>query len=174
MTRPSIDAYFSDMARLVSTRGTCHRRKVGCVLVDKNNFVLATGYNGRPKGFNHCQGEHLCSGALSPSGTNLDGCEAIHAEQNALLQCRDTQAIAGAYVTAFPCITCVKLLLNTTCDRIVYLEDYPHNRAKEMWQEAGRTALKFEEMVEVTVDFNGKLFKTEVPKNSSIFNQPKK
>lgn len=148
MTRPQIDVYFSDMARLVSTRGTCHRRKVGCILVDKNNYVIATGYNGRPRGFTHCHGEHKCPGALSPSGTNLDACEAIHAEQNALLQCKDTQAIKAAYVTAFPCITCIKLLLNTSCERIVYAEEYPHSRAKEMWQEAGRFALPLSSLEE--------------------------
>jgi hypothetical protein len=40
-----------------------------------------------------------------PSGTGLDVCEAIHAEQNALLQCKDVEQIDTAYVTAMPCMT---------------------------------------------------------------------
>ena len=81
---------------------------------------------------------HACSGANSPSGTNLDGCQAIHAEQNALLQCRDIYQIHTCYVTASPCMTCVKLLLNTSCERIVFVEEYPHSAARELWTGAGR------------------------------------
>src|SRR3990167_8057918 len=77
--------------------------------------------------------------AQAPSGTNLDGCQAIHAEQNALLQCRDMYAIHTAYVTASPCMTCCKLLLNTSCQRIVYVEEYPHSAAKDLWTGAGRS-----------------------------------
>lgn len=42
--RPSIDDYFMEMARLASGRSTCVRRSVGCVLVDRRNHVMATGY----------------------------------------------------------------------------------------------------------------------------------
>lgn len=136
--RPSVDEYFINMAHLVATRGTCCRRKVGCVLTDKNKYVLATGYNGRPKGFMHCSEGEPCIAAAVPSGCNLDGCEALHAEQNALLQCKDAQAIETAYVTLFPCLTCTKLLLNTSCKRIVYSEDYVQPKAVELWERAGR------------------------------------
>ena len=81
---------------------------------------------------------HACAGAWSPSGTNLDACQAIHAEQNALLQCRDIYQIHTAYVTASPCVTCCKLLLNTSCERIVFVEEYPHSAARELWEGAGR------------------------------------
>lgn len=136
--RPSTDQYFMQMARLVSSRGTCHRRKVGCVLIDHNKFVIATGYNGRPSGFPHCEGQNKCEGACAQSGMSLDACEAIHAEQNALLQCKDTRSIMTAYVTAFPCITCIKLLLNTSCGRIVYEEEYTHSQSKKLWLQANR------------------------------------
>lgn len=62
---------------------------------------------------------HRCAAAHAASGTQLDGCGAIHAEQNALLQCRDVFAIAVCYCTTEPCVTCAKLLLNTSCQRIV-------------------------------------------------------
>ncbi len=51
--RPSWDTYFLEMAGLVSRRATCLRRKVGAVLV-KDKRILATGYNGAPKGLKHC------------------------------------------------------------------------------------------------------------------------
>lgn len=136
--RPAPEEYFMEMAALVAKRGTCCRRKVGCVLTDKNKFVLATGYNGRPAGFTHCSEGEPCSAAACPSGINLEGCEAIHAEQNALLQCKDTQAIDKAYVTLFPCVTCTKLLLNTSCKTIVYAEEYVQPEAVELWERAGR------------------------------------
>ena len=52
--RPPTDFYFLRMAYLVSERGTCARRKVGCVFVNKGNHVIATGYNGAPSGFISC------------------------------------------------------------------------------------------------------------------------
>ena len=81
---------------------------------------------------------HSCSGASAPSGQSLDACQAIHAEQNAMLQCRDVYSIHTAYVTASPCMTCIKLLLNTTCERIVFVEEYPHPEARKLWESAGR------------------------------------
>jgi dCMP deaminase len=118
------------------------------VLLNARGHVLATGYNGVAAGLPHCNQHdpyhpigfpHACSGANSPSGTNLDGCQAIHAEQNAMLQCKDVYSIHTCYVTASPCMTCVKLLLNTSCERIVYVEEYPHSAARDLWTGAGRS-----------------------------------
>jgi dCMP deaminase len=135
--RPNFPEYFMAMAVLVSSRATCGRRRVGCVLTDKHNHVIATGYNGVAKGAKHCLDEP-CPGRFCPSGTGLDLCEAIHAEANALLQCRDTQAIVRAFVTASPCVHCVKLLLNTSCQEIYFLEAYPHSDAQRLWESQGR------------------------------------
>jgi dCMP deaminase len=89
---------------------------------------------------------NLCSGANSPSGSNLDGCQAIHAEQNAMLQCRDTQSIQVCYATTSPCMTCTKLLLNTSCEKIIFLEEYAssHSAAKDLWQKSGRVIEQFQ------------------------------
>jgi len=138
MARISKDEYFSELARLVSRRSTCKRRSVGCVLVNHLGHILATGYNGVPRGHSHCI-DSPCAGANLPSGTGLDTCEAIHAEQNALLQCKDVMEIHTAYVTAMPCMTCTKLLLNTGCQRIVYVEPYPHEAARQLWIKNGRS-----------------------------------
>jgi dCMP deaminase len=133
--------YFSKLADLVSQRATCRRRKVGCVLVNGLGHVIATGYNGVPSGHDHCI-DRPCAGAHFASGQGLDHCEAIHAEQNALLQCRNVQEIAVAYVTTQPCMTCTKLLLNTSCHTIIYNEPYVHQQAAELWIKNGRTIIQ--------------------------------
>jgi dCMP deaminase len=160
--RPSKDQWAISLAQVTAARATCLRRQVGCVLLSARGHVLATGYNGVAAGQKHCNevtGSEVetvyihevnvpvhgnsCPGAHSPSGTNLDWCQAIHAEQNALLQCRDVYDIHTCYVTASPCITCVKLLLNTSCEKIVFVEEYPHKAAQELWVQAGRDWQQF-------------------------------
>ena len=129
------------MTKLVATRATCARRSVGCALVDVHGHVLATGYNGVPSGFPHCNEEHPCPGALAKSGQGLDQCFAVHAEQNALLQCHDAHAIQTCYVTHSPCVTCTKLLLNTSCARVVFAERYAHDEASlALWAHSNNTA----------------------------------
>ncbi len=142
MARPTLDEYFSAMADLVSTRGTCARRKVGCVLVDARGVVLSTGYNGSPAGFVHCV-DVECPGASLTSGYGLDMCRAIHAEQNALLFCRDPGAVNACYSTTAPCPTCAKMLLNTPCRRVIFHDPYP-GPAEEMWRSAGREWVYFD------------------------------
>lgn len=134
--RPSLDEWGLELAWVVATRGTCARRTVGCVLVDEEGKILATGYNGVAAGRPHCRGAGLhCPGALLPSGTGLDKCEAIHAEQNALLQCADVRRIRTCFTTTSPCVHCVKMLLNTGCRRIVFAQQYGHDEPKEWWLE---------------------------------------
>lgn len=144
--RPSRDEVYIKMATLIAERSTCARRDVGCILVNKEGHVLATGYNGVPAGMKHCKDafldEHKCSSADAKSGKDLDSCRAIHAEQNALLQCKDVTEIETCYSTTQPCVHCIKLLLNTSCKRIVYIDKYPHHLAEQMWSDAGREMMQ--------------------------------
>ena len=127
------DTYFLRMAKLAAARTTCLRRAVGCILVSARGHVLATGYNGVPAGFPHCNEHdpfhetgypHACVGSTAGSGQALDTCMALHAEQNALLQCRDVYDVETVYCTTEPCVTCTKLLLNTGCKRVVFADAY--------------------------------------------------
>lgn len=141
--RVSIHETMMSVAAIMSRRSTCARRRVGCVLVDIDMHVLATGYNGVASGVTHCI-DKACPGAKLPSGQGLNLCEAIHAEQNALLQCRDVRDIYTAYCTTAPCVTCTKLLLNTGCMRIIFFKDYPHSEmSSKMWKDAGREWIKY-------------------------------
>lgn len=116
--RPNIDEYFIAMAHLVASRSTCSRRSVGCVLVDCDNHVMSTGYNGAPKGMKHCIDEP-CDGSLFDSGTRLDDCIALHAECNAIAHCINPKHIYKVYVTVSPCMSCMKLIVATGC-RLIY------------------------------------------------------
>lgn len=133
MVRPDKHAYFMNIAKVVATRSTCRRRAVGCVLVDELGHILATGHNGVAKGEEHCNEGTPCAGWNASSGTNLDGCKAVHAEQNSMLQCADVNKIHACYCTASPCLTCVKMLMNTGCTAIWFSEKYPHPEAQELW-----------------------------------------
>lgn len=132
--RIHIDDYFLNMARLASLRGTCKRRQVGCILVDSNNHVVATGYNGVPKGFTHCLDEP-CKGADAPSGTRLNECKAVHAEMNALLQLTSVDTLT-AYVTVTPCFDCAKVLANSNVTRIIAPVWYPQEDIVSILAEA--------------------------------------
>jgi dCMP deaminase len=131
---------FMRVAEQLTTLSTCVRRQVGCVLLDANFKVLSTGYNGVPSGYAHCTDErYRCPGAELPSGQGLDKCEAIHAEQNALLQCPDVSKIHYCVVTCFPCVHCTKLLLNTGCRIILYRDEY-FPEGMQLWQRKNRGA----------------------------------
>ena len=134
MNRLSQDEYFMRIARVASLRGNCYRRQVGCVLVNEHNEILATGYGGVPRGVPHCTPE-TCPRANSPSGSKMiDICPAVHAEMNAMIQCRDIWAIKTAYVTTQPCLTCTAMLMNTGCIGIIFDEDYGlNNDAAKLW-----------------------------------------
>lgn len=137
MTRVVREVTFLEMAEVLSRRGTCPRRQVGCILTNSRHHIIGSGYNGTAAGLSHCT-DNPCPGAGLPSGTGLDKCEALHAEANALLQCRNVYEIDTAFVTVSPCVHCTKLLLNTSCRRIVYSNDYSHEEAATLWIKAGR------------------------------------
>lgn len=134
--RPTVDEYYLRIAHVVGTRSTCARRAVGCVIVDDRGYILSTGYNGVPSGFPHCI-EHPCSAAMAASGTDLDRCNALHAEQNAIARLREPFEATTLYCTVSPCVSCTKLALATGIQRIVSTEQYAsHGRA--LWEAAGR------------------------------------
>ena len=129
-----------EMAELARKRTTCLRRGVGAVIV-KDNRVLATGYNGAPKGISHCDETGCLREQMRvPSGQCHELCRGLHAEQNAIIQAACMGAsIEGAtlYCTTQPCIICIKMIINAGIKRVVIKESYPDPLAQQMAEEAG-------------------------------------
>ena len=118
--RKSWNEYFMDLALNVATRSTCDRAFVGCVLVNSDNRIVSTGYNGAISGNPHCDevGHTLRDGHCIAT---------IHAEMNALLYCAiEGIAVKGCicYVTHFPCLNCTKSLIQAGISKIYYHEAY--------------------------------------------------
>ncbi len=129
------------LAQVWSLRGTCGRRRVGCVLMDAAGFQVGSGYNGPASGAQHCTADTPCAGFGAPSGMMLDACEAVHAEVNALIRCDRPRDIHTCYVTTSPCASCIKMLRNTPCQRIVFATLYATEHvalARDRWLSAGR------------------------------------
>ena len=123
MTRPSLDEVWMSIAYVMSARSTCARRMVGAVIVDNNNYILSTGYNGQPSGFDHCI-DKPCPGTSCKSGHGLELCEALHAEQNAIARLKEPFNAKAIYCTTAPCIACTKLILATSIENVYASEDY--------------------------------------------------
>lgn len=137
-SRISEDLMWLQVCFVLSQRSTCARRRVGCVLVDKQGRFLSSGRNGSASGDIHCI-DHPCEGVLGESGAALDTCEAIHAEQNALAYCPDVRLVHTVYCTDSPCVPCVKLLKATGAIRLVFARRYPHTLSQSRWERQGRS-----------------------------------
>ena len=143
MNRPSWDEYFMQITRLVATRATCLRRKVGAILV-RDRHVLTTGYNGPPRGVPHCDelGGCLRDKLGVASGERHELSRAVHAEQNAIIQAAvHGISIEGAtlYATNQPCSLCTKMLVNAGVKEFVIAGGYPDDLAREIMEQAGVT-----------------------------------
>ena len=133
LSRPTVHEIAMTTAEVWACRATCGRRRVGAVITSQNNQVLGTGYNGPARGHAHCT-DNPCKGMQFTSGQGLDSCEAVHAEQNAIVNTSDMTRAHNIYVTTAPCVSCTKLLLNTSISNIYYREDYPHSeQSRALW-----------------------------------------
>ncbi len=118
--RPGWDEYFLGFAKQASTRATCDRKHVGAVIV-VNNRIIATGYNGSPKGMPHCDD-------VGHTMKEIDGrmsCIAtLHAESNALDDAGRLSEGGTIYVTVTPCFRCAQRIVQHGIVRVVYGEYY--------------------------------------------------
>lgn len=148
INRISKDDYFMQIAEVVSQRSTCIKRQVGAVLV-KDSHIISTGYNGAPSGFKHCS-EETCVRKNLKSGERPELCRGVHAEINCIIQAAlHGTSIKGSttlYSTTFPCMNCLKLLINSGINRLVYKEGYAmENKVKEdMLKESKLIIQKYE------------------------------
>ena len=119
-TRASWQEYFMNIAKIVSERSTCDRAYVGCVLVNKDNRIVSTGYNGSISGNPQCD-------EVGHTMRNGHCIATIHAEMNALLYCaKEGISVKNSvcYVTHFPCLNCTKALIQAGISKIYYETGY--------------------------------------------------
>ncbi len=103
---------------------TCGKKKYAAVLVDKNDHIVGIGYNGGPRGFQHCEdGGCPRFQEMSDSGSIYDNCIAVHAEANALLHSDYSSQAYRIYINGPPCFSCAKLIANSTVEQVYYIGD---------------------------------------------------
>lgn len=131
--RPSWDEYFIEIAKVVSSRSTCLRRRYGAVIV-KDNVIVSTGYNGSPRGSVNCSERGTCKREELnvPPGERYELSEAVHAEQNAIINgSPERMKDATIYVAGFendnttadgkPCLLCRRMIRNAQIKQVIYL-----------------------------------------------------
>ncbi|KAF9486309.1 hypothetical protein BDN70DRAFT_794147 [Pholiota conissans] len=138
--RPTWDAYFMTMASLVSRRSNCMKRRVGAILV-RENRVLASGYNGTPRGLTNCNegGCFHCNETTNKQGQSLE-CVCLHAEENALLEAGRERVGKDAvlYCNMCPCLRCTVKIIQTGVKVVVYNLAYKVDDASaSLFKEAG-------------------------------------
>ncbi|MEM2869431.1 MAG: dCMP deaminase family protein [Thermoplasmata archaeon] len=140
MSRIPWDEYFMNIACDVAARSTCIRkgRKIGTVIVNEWHEIVATGYNGNPRGMEHCEEIGCVRERLGiPSGEKAEVCTAVHSEQNALLQAGTRSRGSTLYTIFNPCNTCAKMIANAGIVRVVYIIDYPERMGLEILRKCG-------------------------------------
>ncbi|MCX7794005.1 MAG: dCMP deaminase family protein [Thermodesulfovibrionales bacterium] len=131
--RPGWDEYFLEIAKVVASRSTCLRRRYGAVIV-KDNVIVSTGYNGAPRGTVNCIDSGTCKRRELniPAGERYELCEAVHAEQNAIINgSPERMKDATIYIAGFeedgtlangkPCLLCQRMIKNAMISEIIYL-----------------------------------------------------
>ena len=133
MKRISKENYYLDLAETVLERATCLRRVYGAIIV-KNDEIIATGYNGAPRGRANCVDLGYCSREAMrvPRGERYELCRSVHAEANAIISAarRDTvggtlylvgrDAQTGALLSdATSCSMCRRLVINAGLEKVV-------------------------------------------------------
>jgi len=123
--------YYLNIAKAVSQRSTCLRRKYGAVIV-KDDEIIATGYNGSARGEVNCCDVGYCYREENniPPGEQYEKCQAVHAEQNAIISASRKDLIGSTlFLAGFdknseitnpqPCLICSRLIKNAGIRKIV-------------------------------------------------------
>ena len=132
--RPTKDEYYINIAKVINTRSTCLSTHYGAVIVN-NDEIVATGYNGAPRGETNCCDAGQCYRKLKgcKRGERYELCKALHAEDNAITSAGRTRCqgatlyLAGYKLStgkiASPtlCLMCARKVLNSGIKRVVGL-----------------------------------------------------
>lgn len=130
--RPSKNEYYMEIAKAVSMRSTCLRRRYGAVIV-KDDEIISTGYNGAPRGEQNCSDTGVCYRMQNnvPHGERYEACKSVHAEMNAIISAKRSEMIGATLylygydvvedkeIKAIPCDICSRLIKNAGIERVV-------------------------------------------------------
>ncbi len=138
--RPDKMHYYLDIASTVSKRSTCLRRNYGAVIV-KNDEIIATGYNGAPRGCENCIDRGYCKREKLnvPHNERYELCRSIHAEQNALLSAARKDCIGATLYLSCTigncwvpdtecCDMCKKLIINSGISEVIIRDNATEQR----------------------------------------------
>lgn len=133
MQRIDKENYYLDIAQTVLERSTCLRRHYGAIIV-RNDEIVATGYNGAPRGRANCCELGYCvrEQMKIPSGERYELCRSVHAEANAIISASRNECIgatlylvgrdaaSGALLgNATSCSMCRRTIINSGIERVV-------------------------------------------------------
>jgi len=133
MNRKDKENYYLDIAETVALRSTCRRRRYGAIIV-LNDEIIATGYNGAPRGRKNCLDRNACmrDDLGIPSGERYELCRSVHAEANAIISAARRDMIGSAlYMTGIDaktgelledtnsCSMCRRLIINSGIEKTV-------------------------------------------------------
>ncbi len=141
MKRPDWDKYFMEIAKVVSLRSNCIKRKAAAIIV-KDRRIISTGYNGTPRGTKNCDegGCPRCASEVE-SGKKLEECLCSHAEENSITQAAyhgTSVKDSIIYTTYSPCLICAKMIINSGIREVIYNIEYPLNDIVfKLFEEAG-------------------------------------
>ncbi len=126
--RPSLESLIMDFAMSLTRRATCKRFQVGCVIASQDmTQINGFGYNGTAKGRSHDE----CR--VDQPG----GCGCVHSEINALIKVRANDPKKVVFVTAQPCVTCAKAIVNSGVSKVYYRSAYRSDEGLEILKDAG-------------------------------------
>lgn len=132
--------YFMSIAQLAARRSKDPSTQVGACIVNAQNKIVATGYNGMPNGVSDDAVPWLKEGPYLETKYAY----VVHAELNAILNSVLTdQTGCRLYVSLFPCNECAKAVIQSGIRHVIYLSD------KHKDKEATKAAKKMFEMVGV-------------------------
>ena len=133
MQRIEKENYYLDIAQTVLERSTCLRRCYGAIIV-QNDEIVATGYNGAPRGRKNCSDLGYCmrEKLQIPRGERYELCHSVHAEANAIISASRRECIgATIYLVgedaatgkilgdATSCSMCRRMIINAGIERVV-------------------------------------------------------
>ena len=134
MERVSKHNYYLDIAQTVAERATCLRKRYGAIIV-KNESIIATGYNGAPRGRKNCStdlGTCMRDQLGIPRGERYELCRSVHAEANAIIAApRDQMLGATLYMVCInassgeleagtsSCMMCKRHVINAGIAQVV-------------------------------------------------------